>query len=218
MYAVRFHQVSGREISTFNPQRNGRLVRQLTLLSCLLLAGVRAQSQSMPATLTPSSGTLSTSQTFTWSNGAGPTKYQLQLGTAGAGSANLYNSGAITATSATVSLPYAGATVYATLWQLIDGAWTKTNYTFTETTVPPYEVILTWDAPTDSSDPVAGYNVYRTIIGSSTYELLNSSLYATTAYTDTTVESGTSYIYYVESVDGEGSESAPSNSFAISVP
>jgi fibronectin type 3 domain-containing protein len=177
---------------------------------------VRAQSQSTPATLTPSSGTLSTSQTFTWSNGVGPTEYQLQLGTAGAGSTNLYSSGAITATSATVSIPAAGVTVYATFWQLINNAWTKTNYTFTEPT--PYEVILTWDAPTDSTDPVAGYNVYRAISGSSTYELLNSSLDATTTYTDATVQNATAYVYYVESVDAEGSDSVPSNTYTVSIP
>jgi hypothetical protein len=81
-----------------------------------------------------------------------------------------------------------------------------------------YEVILTWDAPTNSSDPVAGYNVYRAISGSSTYELLNSSLDATMTYTDATAQGGTSYSYYVESVDGEGNHSVPSNDFSVSIP
>jgi hypothetical protein len=81
-----------------------------------------------------------------------------------------------------------------------------------------YEVTLTWDAPTDSSDPVAGYNVYRAISGSSTYELLNSSLDTTTTYTDATVQNATAYIYYVESVDDEGNPSVPSNDFTVSIP
>jgi hypothetical protein len=39
---------------------------------------------------------------------------------------------------------------------------------------PSYEVNLTWDAPTSSSDPVAGYNIFRAISGTSTYQLVNS--------------------------------------------
>ena len=89
-----------------------------------------------PATLTPASGTLSTSQVFTWNNGAGPANYELLLGTIGAGSANLYSSGATTNTSATVTIPSNGVTVYATLYQLIDGTWQKSQYTFTEPGTP----------------------------------------------------------------------------------
>jgi Bacterial Ig-like domain (group 3) len=85
-----------------------------------------------PATLTPSSGTLSASQTFTWNNGAGPAYYELFLGTNGVGSSNLYDSNETTQTSATVSLPSNGVTVYGTFKQLISGAWQVTNYTFTE--------------------------------------------------------------------------------------
>jgi hypothetical protein len=109
-----------------------------------------------------------------------------------------------------------------------DGSVTLTSNSSTGTTssislsgtgiTASYEVNLTWDAPTDSPDAVAGYSVYRAISGSSTYELLNSSLDATTAYTDATVQGGTSYSYYVESVDGEGNHSVPSNDFAVSVP
>jgi hypothetical protein len=83
----------------------------------------------------------------------------------------------------------------------------------------PYEVNLTWDAPASSPDAVAGYNVYRTLSGTSSYQLLNSgaSLTATT-FTDTTVEDGQAYVYYVTSVDGSGVESAPSNAFDVAIP
>ena len=80
------------------------------------------------------------------------------------------------------------------------------------------EVTLTWDAPTDSSDPVAGYNIYREVGGSSFYQLLNSSLNATTTYTYATVQNGTAYVYYVESVDTQDNQSVPSNTFTISIP
>jgi hypothetical protein len=81
-----------------------------------------------------------------------------------------------------------------------------------------HKVVLTWDAPTDSSDPVAGYNVYRAISGSSAYELLNSSLDGTTTYTDATVQNATAYDYYVEGVDDEGNQSVPSNEFSVTIP
>ncbi len=276
-----------------------------------------------PATLTPSSGTLATSQTFTWSNGIGVTEYSLFVGTTGFGSTNIANLNETTATSAKISIPSNGATVYARFYQLISGAWQYTDYEFTEpalyaltlqstsvpfgdvtdgspayqsvkltssgmdavtvsagsvsgtgytisgvsfpTTLNPgqtatlqiefdpttpglsdgtvtltsnssagttstiglsgtgvststYEVSLNWDAPTGTGLPVAGYDVYRAVSGSSTYELLNSSLDTTTTYTDTTVQSGTSYVYYVESVDDEGNQGPPSNDFDVSIP
>jgi len=85
-------------------------------------------------------------------------------------------------------------------------------------TATSYEVDLTWDAPTVSTDPVAGYDIYRAPSGSSSYQLLNSAVDASTAYTDTTVANGTAYQYYVTSVDAEGNQSAPSNIFTITIP
>jgi hypothetical protein len=81
-----------------------------------------------------------------------------------------------------------------------------------------YEVDLSWDAPTNSSDPVAGYDIYRAVSGSSAYQLLNPSVNSSTTYADTTVADSTSYTYYVESVDAEGNQSVPSNSFTVSIP
>jgi fibronectin type 3 domain-containing protein len=77
---------------------------------------------------------------------------------------------------------------------------------------------LTWAAPANSSDPVAGYNVYRATGNSSTYQLLNTSVDVPTTYTDGTIQSGNSYAYYVESVDSQGNQSALSNTFAVSIP
>jgi hypothetical protein len=81
-----------------------------------------------------------------------------------------------------------------------------------------YEVNLTWVAPTSSSDPVAGYNVYRAVSGSSSYQLVNSSVDSSVSYTDATVANSTSYTYYVESVDAKGNQSVPSNTFTVSIP
>ncbi|MGO8756760.1 MAG: choice-of-anchor D domain-containing protein [Terracidiphilus sp.] len=81
-----------------------------------------------------------------------------------------------------------------------------------------YTVSLTWDAPSSSTDPVAGYNVYRSPSGSSSYQQLNSSVVTQTAYTDATVQDGETYDYIVESEDASGVTSAPSNTASASIP
>ena len=80
------------------------------------------------------------------------------------------------------------------------------------------QVDLTWNAPTSSPDPVAGYNIYRATGNSSTFQLLNATADTSTAYTDTTVQNATSYTYYVESVDAQGNQSGPSNTYSASIP
>ena len=81
-----------------------------------------------------------------------------------------------------------------------------------------YEVNLSWDAPTSSPDPVAGYNVYRSPSGASAYVQVNSSLVTQTTYTDTSVQTGQAYDYLAESVDASGVQSAPSNISSVAIP
>jgi hypothetical protein len=80
-----------------------------------------------------------------------------------------------------------------------------------------YQVELTWDAPASSTDPVAGYEIYRATSGGS-YTLLNSSVNTPTTYTDTTVKAGATYNYEVMSVDASGVESVPSNVYSATIP
>jgi fibronectin type 3 domain-containing protein len=79
-------------------------------------------------------------------------------------------------------------------------------------------VSLTWVAPTSSSDPVAGYNVYRSPSGASSYQLLSSVANGQLAYSDAGVQSGQAYDYIIESVDASGVESVPSNTATVSIP
>lgn len=81
-----------------------------------------------------------------------------------------------------------------------------------------YLVDLTWDAPSSSADPVAGYNIYRSSNRGASYRELTSSVTSSTSYTDSTVQSGASYLYYVVSVDGEGNTSGPSNTWSATIP
>ena len=81
-----------------------------------------------------------------------------------------------------------------------------------------YTVALNWDAPASSPVAIVGYNIYRSPSGSSTYELVNSSVQTETDYTDSTVQSGQTYDYIIESVDNAGVESAPSNTASVVIP
>jgi len=84
-----------------------------------------------PTAPAPGSALTSSSATFTWSPGIGPTEYMLYLGSTGVRSNNLYNSGPTTATSVNVTdLPTNGETIYARLYSLIGGAWRSLDYTY----------------------------------------------------------------------------------------
>ncbi len=96
---------------------------------------------------------------------------------------------------------------------------TSTVVTLTGTGVSAaYEVVLNWDAPTTSTDPVAGYNVYRSPSGANSYTQLNTAVVTTTTYTDTTIEDGQNYDYIVESVDASDVTSIPSNTTTADIP
>jgi Domain of unknown function (DUF4082)/Abnormal spindle-like microcephaly-assoc'd, ASPM-SPD-2-Hydin len=80
-----------------------------------------------------------------------------------------------------------------------------------------HTVSLSWSAPSTSPDPVAGYNIYR-LTGSGSAQLINSSVDTQTAYVDRAVVSGTTYIYFVKSVDSNSVESVSSNQITVTIP
>jgi len=86
------------------------------------------------------------------------------------------------------------------------------------TTPTAYVVNLSWIAPDNSPDPVAGYNLYRAPGGGTTYQQLNASSLTQTAYVDDTVQDGQTYNYIVESVDASGNTSVPSNMASVTIP
>jgi len=81
-----------------------------------------------------------------------------------------------------------------------------------------HEVDLSWIAPVASTDPVTGYIVFRASGGTATYQQLNAAAVTQTAYVDTTVQTGQTYDYMVESVDASGTRSVPSNTFNAVIP
>jgi hypothetical protein len=78
-----------------------------------------------------------------------------------------------------------------------------------------HSVALSWNASTST---VAGYNVYRGTVSGGPYAKINSSLVTTLSYTDSTVQSGTTYYYVTTAVDSSGDESVYSNEASATIP
>jgi len=78
-----------------------------------------------------------------------------------------------------------------------------------------HSIALNWGA---SSSSVAGYNVYRSSVSGSSYAKLNASPLGSTAYSDSSVQSGQTYYYVATAVDSSGNESVYSNEVPANVP
>lgn len=70
--------------------------------------------------------------TFIWTGGVDVQDYELYVGTLEVGSDNVYNSGTMNGTTATITIPTTGATLYVRLRQRINGAWQNSDYTYIE--------------------------------------------------------------------------------------
>ena len=90
-----------------------------------------------------------------------------------------------------------------------------TGVNFTAAVQQAHSVALSWTASTST---VAGYNVYRTTISGAQYILVNTSLVTVLTYTDTAVQSGTTYYYVTTAVDASGNESVYSNQVSAPIP
>jgi hypothetical protein len=119
---------------------------------------------------TPGSTLAGSSVTFAWTAGVGITSYELRVGTTGAGSNNIFDSGPTTANSAMVSnIPLTDEMVYVELVSVFAAAPMQTaSYTFTGGTPTP----ATLTAPTGTT--LAGSSVafaWSTGVGVSRYQL-----------------------------------------------
>ncbi len=88
------------------------------------------------------------------------------------------------------------------------------SLTGTGVTQTQHTVDLSWTA---SSDAV-GYNIYRGTTSGGPYTIINSSLDSTTAYTDSTVVSGSTYYYVATAVNSSSQESGYSNQATAVIP
>jgi hypothetical protein len=187
----------------FAPGATGALAATLTVADntaassqSVSLTGTGAAGTAKAAALTsptPGSTLAGATVTFSWSAATGATTYALNLGSTGANSSNLYNSGHITATSATAtSLPTNGETFYAELWAYVNNAWVTTNYTYQAAasptpalTSPARGSVLPGATATFTWTPVAGATVYALNLGSTGVDSAN--LYNSGHITSTSV-------------------------------
>lgn len=78
-----------------------------------------------------------------------------------------------------------------------------------------HSVNLSWGP---SSSPVIGYFVYRGTVSGGPYDKLNSSPDGLLNYTDSDVQSGSTYFYVVKSVDSSNFESVYSGEVSAFIP
>ncbi len=146
------------------------------------------------------------SATFTWNTGSGVTLYQLLIGTTGAGSYNIYGGAYVTSTSATVTVPTQGGTLYVRLRSFINGAWQYTDYTFIEAgtavaatlTSPVSGSTLAGPSATFSWSAGSGVTLYQLLIGTTgagSYNIFGGPYTPATSATVTGIPTGGGYIY-----------------------
>jgi hypothetical protein len=112
--------------------------------------------------------------------------------------------------------PAAAGSATGTVSVVSNASNSPTSLSLTGTgAVSSHSVALSWKASTST---VAGYNAYRGNQSGGPYTMLNSSLIATTAYTDTTVQGGQTYFYVTAAVNSSGVVSAYSNDVQATVP
>jgi hypothetical protein len=118
-----------------------------------------------------------------------------------------------------LTLVYKATTTGSQTGQLTIISNSSTSPTLTvrlSATSTPHHVELNWNAPADPSQPVSGYKVYRAIGGTGSFAKI--AVTGQTTYTDTNVQSGDTYKYYVTSLGSSGGESKPSNTFTAKIP
>ena len=122
--------------------------------------------------------------------------------------------------TATLSLQFEPTTTGAATGKLTissDASSSSTAVVALSGTGVPLAVDLSWSAPS-SSESIAGYNIYRATGSASSFARLNASVSSPASFMDATVTAGTTYQYYVTTVDSSGTESTPSNTATVIVP
>ena len=164
----------------------------------------------------------SSTQSVTLTNGGGSNVSISNVTISGAGfSVNGVSTGLILSPGATATMnvmfaPAASGSVTGSVTIASNASNSPLMISFLGTgVVVTHSANLAWHA---STSVVVGYNVYRSSISSGPYTRLNSSLNASTTFTDTSVLSGQTYYYVVTAVDSNNAESVYSNQVTAVIP
>jgi hypothetical protein len=123
--------------------------------------------------------------------------------------------------STTTSLTLAGTPTTAATYSFAvkvtecGGGVSQVSYKIVIQATANHVVDLSWQASTSGN--VVGYNVYRSPDGA-TWKKINSSLIASTLYSDSTVANSTTYYYAATAVDVYGHESSKTAAVKAVVP
>jgi len=202
--------------TTVNLPTNGALV-YATLWSTINGTLVSTTATYTEATLsaatisTPSSGSILTgaSTTFTWNTNGATSPLYLWVGST-SGAYDLVNV-QVSGTSATVTLPTTGASVYVTLWSTIGGNLVSSTATYTEASVLP----ATISSPSNGST-VSGSTTFTWVANQSTapvylwvgstpgaYDVVNDGPFSGTTATETLPTDGSPlYVTLWSTVNG----------------
>jgi serine protease len=165
---------------------------------------------------TPSSTLTGSSATFTWTTGADVNQYLMHVGTTGAGSSDITNTGSLHTTTATVTgIPTTGGTLYVRLYSYINGAWQYNDYTYTEYGVPTPAVMIT-PAPSSTLNSssvtftwtagvaVSQYLMHVGTTGAGSSDITNTGSLHTTSTTITGIPTtgGTLYVRLYSYISG----------------
>jgi hypothetical protein len=88
----------------------------------------------------------------------------------------------------------------------------------TQPATTAHSVNLSGKATATTPVPVDSYQVNRAVSGSTQYSVVGTTTSSSTAFTDTSVQSGQTYVYQVRSIDQSGNTSNPSNSVTLAIP
>jgi len=168
-------------------------------------------------------GTSSAAQNVTVTNTGNSNVSISQISLTGAGYTMTGGSAPITLTpSQTITLsvqfgPSVAGMVNGNISIVSNASGSPAGVPLTGTGVVPvvHSAALVWTASTST---VAGYNVYRGTVSGGPYTKINSSLVGALTYTDSTVQSGTTYYYVITAVDSSGTESVFSNQVSAAIP
>jgi hypothetical protein len=147
-----------------------------------------------------------------------PEKWQQQFAASVSGSSNTAVTWTVTQGTGTITqsgVYTAPQAVETDVVRATSQADSTKSASATITVAAPHSVSLSWSP--SSSSGVSYYNVYRGTVSGGPYSLLKNGV-SSALYTDSNVQSGSTYYYVTTAVDSSGMESAHSNEAQAPIP
>src|SRR5437773_889263 len=180
---------------TYSPSGKNATINGANVTGINFTANPQSNTFSISGTITPTAGGSGATVTL-----IGPATATTTTDTAGN-----YSFGGLANGSYTVTPSNSGYSFIPPNQSVTVNGANQTGVNFTAAVAVTHTVALSWIA---STSVVSGYNVYRSIVSGSGYVRINSLLVSAFVYTDTSVQSGTTYYYVTTAVDANGNESS----------